>query len=137
MANDLNQCQFIGRLGQDPEVKHTTGGNVIANISLAVGWKTKDNEGVEWVRVVMFGKTAELAGKYLNKGSRIYVSGRMQTRKWQDRDGADRYTTEVIANQMQFLDSRRDESGGGERMQGRSAPSGGNGADSLEDEIPF
>lgn len=139
MANDLNQCNFIGRLGQDPEVRHTAGGTAVANLSLAVGWKSKDNEGVEWVRVVLFNRTAEVAGEYLTKGSRVFISGRMQTKKWTDRDGNDRYTTEIVGNQLQMLDSKGDGQRSEPRRQpqGQSTPTGGRDADSLEDDIPF
>ena len=136
MASDLNQCNFIGRLGADPEVRHTASGKAVANLNLAVGWKGKNGEGVEWVRVVLFDRTAEVAGEYLNKGSRVFVSGRMQTKKWTDRDGNDRYTTEVIANQLQMLDGRRDDQGGQREQQPdtrRDTPP----HDDLEGQIPF
>ena len=112
MSNDLNNCSFIGRLGDDPSQKSMPNGNAVTNISIAVGeqWKDKQTgqkqESTEWVRIVAFGKLAEIMGQYLNKGSKIYVSGKMKTRKWQDQSGADRYSTEVIANQMQMLDSQ-------------------------------
>lgn len=106
MANDLNQCNFIGRLGQDVELRYTQGGDAIANISLAVGWKTKDKEGAEWVRATAFGKLAEIMGQYLSKGSKIFISGRQRTRKWQGQDGKDNYTTEIVIQDMQMLDSR-------------------------------
>lgn len=111
MSKDLNQCNFIGRMGQDPDVRYTPSGDAVANISLAVGWKTKDKEGTEWVRVVAFKRLAEIVGQYLSKGSQIYVSGSMRTRKWQDQSGNDRYTTEIVANEIQMLDSRGE--GGG------------------------
>lgn len=103
MANDLNRCEFIGRLGKDPETRFMPNGDAVCNFSLAVGWKSKEKEGTEWVRINSFGKLAEICGKYLTKGSQIYISGRMSTRKWQDKDGADRYTTEINADQMQML----------------------------------
>jgi single-strand DNA-binding protein len=104
MANDLNRCEFIGRLGKDPEVRYSPDGAAVCNLSLAVGWKTKEKEGTEWVRIVAFGKLAEICGEYLAKGKQVYVSGRMTTRKWADKDtGQDRYSTEVVADQMQML----------------------------------
>lgn len=110
MANDLNRCEFIGRLGKDPETRHSPDGSAVCNFSLAVGWKTKEKEGVEWVRIVAFGKLAEICGEYLTKGKQVYVSGRMTTRKWADKDtGADRYATEVVADQMQMLGGKSDE----------------------------
>jgi single-strand DNA-binding protein len=102
MSNDLNLCQFIGRLGQDPEIRYLPNGNPVANLSLAVGsqWKDKNTgqkqEHTEWVRVTVFGNLAEIAGKYLNKGSQVYISGSFKTRKWQDQQGQDRYSTEIV-----------------------------------------
>jgi len=106
MSNDLNRCEFIGRLGADPDVRYTPAKNAVANIRIACNWKSKDNEGVEWIGVVFFGRLAEVVGEYLKKGSRIFVAGRMQTRQWQDKQGNDRYTTEVVANEMQILDGK-------------------------------
>ena len=82
MANDLNQCQFIGRLGRDPEIKYMPNGDPVANLSLACDWKGKDKEGTEWVRIVAFGKLAEIMGKYLRKGSQVFIQGSLRTRKW-------------------------------------------------------
>lgn len=112
MSNDLNRCQFIGRLGQDPEQKFLPSGAAVCNFSIAVGeqWKDKQSgerqERTEWVRITAFGKLAEICGQYLTKGSRIYASGRMVTRKWQAQDGTDRYTTEIVASEMQMLDGK-------------------------------
>ena len=143
-TNDLNLCQFIGRLGADPEIRYTPGGDPVGNIRLAVGWKSKDKEGCEWVPVVFFGKLAEIVEKYLKKGSRIYVAGKFRTRKWQDRDGNDRYTTEVVADQMQMLDGRSEESSGWDedrqsKPSGRNEPKGRTASppDDLDDDIPF
>lgn len=114
MSNDLNLCQFIGRLGQDPEQKFLPSGAAVCNFSIAVGeqWKDKQSgerqERTEWVRITAFGKLAEICGQYLTKGSRIYASGRMVTRKWQAQDGTDRYTTEIKLDEMQMLDGRQD-----------------------------
>lgn len=138
MANDLNRCEFIGRLGRDPETRHSPDGTAVCNFSIACGWKTKDKEGTEWVRIVAFGKLAEICGQYLNKGKQIFVSGRMTTRKWQDKDtGADRYATEIVADQMQML-------GGGEQQeaaprQQRQAPQqkGTPNLADMDDDIPF
>ncbi|MBC9904798.1 single-stranded DNA-binding protein [Achromobacter xylosoxidans] len=110
MSNDLNRCEFIGRLGKDPDVRYSPEGSAVCNFSLAVGWKTKDKEGVEWVRIVAFGKLGEICGEYLTKGKQVYVSGRMTTRKWTDKDsGQDRYATEVVADQTQMLGGKGDE----------------------------
>lgn len=110
MSNDLNRCEFIGRLGKAPEVRYSPDGAAVCNFSLAVGWKTKEKEGVEWVRIVAFGKLGEICGEYLTKGKQVYVSGRMTTRKWTDKDtGQDRYSTEIVADQMQMLGGKGDE----------------------------
>ena len=103
MANDLNRCEFIGRLGKDPEVRYTADSNAICNFSIAVGYKTATKETTEWVRITSFGKLAGICADYLKKGSQVFVAGRMTTRKWQNKDGVDQYTTEVVADQMQML----------------------------------
>ena len=108
MANDLNQCNFIGRAGKDPEMRYATSGTAIANLSLAVGYKYKDTESTEWLRVVAFGKLAEIVEKYVTKGKQIFLSGRLQTNQWEDKEGNKRYTTEIIANNIQFLGGRND-----------------------------
>lgn len=114
MANDLNLCQFIGRLGNDPEIRYLPNGDAVANISVAVGSKWKDKtsgevkESTEWVRCSAFRQLAEIIGKYLKKGSKVYVSGRMKTRKYQAQDGSDRYATEIALDNMQMLDGKQD-----------------------------
>ena len=108
MSNDLNRCEFIGRLGKDPEIRFTASGEAICNFSIAVGWKTKDKDGTEWVRVTSFGKLAGICGDYLKKGSQVFIAGRMTTRKWANKDGVDQYTTEVVADQMQMLGGKSD-----------------------------
>lgn len=110
MANDLNQCNFIGRLGNDPETRFLPNGDAVTNISLAVGESWKDQQGqkqerTEWVRVVAFRKLGEIMGQYLKKGSKVFISGKFKTRKWQDQSGNDRYSTEIVADNMQMLDS--------------------------------
>lgn len=116
MANDLNQCNFIGRLGKDPEVKVTAGGVSICNFSIAVGssWKNKQTgqkeENTEWINIDSFGKLADICGQYLKKGSKVFVTGTFNTRKWQDQSGQDRYTTSIKANNMQMLDGRNESS---------------------------
>ena len=108
MGNDLNLCSFIGRAGRDPESRYTTSGMAVTSFSLAVGYKYKDKESTEWVNVVAFGKLGELIGQYVNKGKQLFVSGRMQTEQWEDKDGNKRYTTKIIANTVQFLGSASD-----------------------------
>jgi len=112
MARGVNKVILVGNLGRDPEVRYSPNGQAVANVTLATSesWKDKTSgekqERTEWHRVVFFGRLAEIAGEYLKKGAQIYVEGRLQTRKWQDKDGHDRYTTEIVANDMQMLGSR-------------------------------
>ena len=119
----VNKVILIGRLGQDPEVRYTPSGSAVANANLATSeqWKDKQSgerqERTEWHRLVFFGRLAEIVGEYCRKGSQIYVEGRLQTRKWQDKDGQDRYTTEIVAGEMQMLDSR----GGADHSQDRDS----------------
>jgi len=130
----LNKCQFIGRLGQDPEVRYSGSGTAIANLSLACDWKYGDNEGTEWVRIVAFGKLGEIAAEYLHKGDMTYVSGRMQTRKWQDQAGNDRYSTEIVAEDVIFLSPK---GGGGSGGADRPAPTGTAPQADPDDDITF
>ncbi len=112
MARGVNKVILIGNLGRDPEVRYSPSGSAVANVTLATSesWKDKNSgekqEKTEWHRVVFFGRLAEIAGEYLKKGSQVFVEGRLQTRKWQDKEGHDRYTTEIVANEMQMLGSR-------------------------------
>ena len=111
MSKGINKVILIGNLGNDPETRHTADQKAITNITLATSESWKDKSGqkqerTEWSRVVFFGKLAEIAGEYLKKGSKVYVEGSLRTRKWQDKSGQDRYTTEIVANEMQMLDSR-------------------------------
>jgi single-strand DNA-binding protein len=108
--SSLNKCSFIGNLGQDPELRFTQDGTAIATISIACSEKWKDKQGqqqdkVEWIRVVAFKRLAEIMGEYLKKGSKVYIEGKMTTRKWEDQSGQDRYTTEIVAREMIMLDS--------------------------------
>ena len=146
----VNKVILVGNLGRDPEVRYMPDGGAITNISVATTdtWKDKageKQEKTEWHRVAFFGKLAEIAGEYLKKGSQVYLEGRLQTRKWQDKDGQDKYTTEIVADRMQMLGSRSGGGGGGGDM-----PSGGNGGgsaqkpsgaggkfDDFPDDIPF
>lgn len=156
MARGVNKVILVGNLGKDPEVRYSPNGQAIANCTIATSesWKDKNTgekqEKTEWHRIVFFGRLAEIAGEYLKKGSQIYVEGRLQTRKWQDKDGQDRYTTEIVANEMQMLGSR-----GGAGMPSDSsqepafesaaparASAGGSGggkapAPDFDDDIPF
>jgi len=123
MARGINKVILIGNLGADPDTRFTPNGTAVSNLSVATDESYKDrNTGqmvpkTEWHRVVMFNRLAEIAKEYLKKGSKVYLEGRLQTRKWQDQSGQDRYTTEIVANEMQMLDSRP---GGGGYDQGDS-----------------
>lgn len=108
----LNKAMIIGRLGKDPEIRYTTGGMAIANFSIATSeeWKDKESnekkERTEWHRIVAFGKLGEICGEYLSKGKQVYIEGRIQTRSWDDKEGNRKYTTEIVASDMQFLDRK-------------------------------
>ena len=117
MSRGVNKVILVGNLGQKPDMKYTQSNTAVANLSLATSesWKDKDSGDLktktEWHRVVYFGKLAEIAEQYLDKGSKVYVEGKLQTRKWQDQAGSDRYTTEVLGQELTMLDSRGDSSG--------------------------
>jgi single-strand DNA-binding protein len=129
----INKVILIGNLGKDPEVRYTPNGAAICNITLATtrSWKNKDSgdkvEETEWHRVVFYDRLAEIAGEYLKKGRPVYVEGRLKTRKWQDKEGVEKYTTEIIADNMQLLGSREGGEGGGGASRGgeRSNPGAG------------
>jgi single-strand DNA-binding protein len=150
----VNKVILVGNLGRDPETRYTTGGDAVTNIRVATTdtWKDKNGEKqekTEWHTVVFFGRQAEIAGEYLKKGRQVYVEGRLQTRKWQDKEGQDRYTTEIVADRMQMLGSREgsgapvaaepsERAPAGEPRTGKSAgtPAKKN-VDDLDDDIPF
>ena len=127
----VNKVIIVGNLGNDPEVRYSNNGAAIANISVATSdsWKDKNTgerqERTEWHRVTLFNRLGEVAGEYLKKGSKVYIEGKLQTRKWQDPQGNDRYSTDIIADQMQMLDSRGGAMGGGQGGGGYQQPSGG------------
>jgi single-strand DNA-binding protein len=148
MARGVNKVILIGNLGKDPEVRYTPTGTAIANITIATSesWKDKQTgenvERTEWHRVVFYQRLAEIAGEYLRKGSKVYIEGRLQTRKWQDKNsGQDRYTTEIIADNMQMLDSKGGSggaSGGYEKpAAAASTPDMAPSLDQFDDDIPF
>lgn len=153
----VNKVILVGNIGRDPETRYMPSGDAMVNLSLATTdqWKDKGGERqekTEWHRIVLFGKTAEVAGQYLRKGSQVYIEGRLQTRKWTDKEGQERYTTEIVADRMQMLGSR---GGGSDVPLEREAP--GNAApepresrpaaqqqrkpapsfDDIDDDIPF
>jgi len=149
----VNKVILIGNLGRDPEVRYMPEGGAVTNISIATTdtWKDKSGEKqerTEWHRVAFFGRLAEIAGEYLKKGSQVYVEGALRTRKWQDKEGQERYTTEIVASEMRMLGRR--EGGGAEPMVrepatataspgGKPAPKkgGGGGFEKMDDDIPF
>jgi single-strand DNA-binding protein len=112
MARGINKVILVGNLGADPEIRYMPSGGAVTNVTIATSetWKDKTSgdpqERTEWHRVVFFNRLAEIAGEYLKKGSKVYVEGSLRTRKWQDQSGTDRYTTEIVANEMQMLDTR-------------------------------
>ena len=138
----VNKVILVGNLGRDPEVRYMPDGGAITNISIATTdtWKDKGGEKqekTEWHRIVFFSKLAEIAGEYLKKGSQVYIEGRLQTRKWQDKDGQDKYSTEIVADRMQMLGSR---SGGGDNQPNEntaSSPKNGGHFEDFADDIPF
>lgn len=150
MARGVNKAILVGNLGRDPEIRYSPGGAAVATVSIATtdSWKDKQTgeqqERTEWHRVVFFGRLAEIVGEYLKKGSQVYVEGRIQTRKWQDKEGNDRYTTEVVANEMQMLGGRGGGSPGGppsdydqdSGYSGNGDSSSGSSED-FDDDIPF
>ena len=163
MARGVNKVILIGNLGADPETRYTASGSAVTNIRLATtdSWRDRQSgerqERTEWHRVVFFSRLAEVAAEYLRKGSQCYIEGQIRTNKWQGQDGQDRYTTEIIANEMQMLGSRggggagagapqsrrREEDsgsawpGGGQGGSAPAAPSGGGPPDDFDDDIPF
>jgi len=136
----LNKVQLIGNLGADPEIRYLPNGTATATVSLATTRKWKDKqsgerrEETEWHRVVLFGRLAEIAGEYLKKGARIYIEGRLKTRKWQSQDGKDHYTTEIIGEEMHMLSGR---SMGNDSPQPYMAASTASASDIPDDDIPF
>ncbi len=143
----VNKAIIVGNLGNDPETRYLPSGDAVTNISVATTdkWKNKDGEkqeATEWHRISFFGKLAEIAGEYLKKGSQVYIEGHIRTNKWQDKEGNDRYTTQIIADRMQMLGQppgNRQQSGGTEPSEPRKQPpkkSGGS-FDDMDDDIPF
>ena len=150
MARGVNKAIIVGNLGGDPETRYMPSGGAVTNMTVATNesWKDKQTgeqkERTEWHRVAMFGRLAEIAAEYLRKGSQVYIEGRIRTRKWQGQDGQDRYTTEIIADEMQMLGGRGG-SGGGGSFGGGGQQGGGQkssappqpGPDDFDDDIPF
>jgi single-strand DNA-binding protein len=146
MARGVNKVILVGNLGSDPEVRYTPAGAAVANVVLATStsWRDKQsgelNERTEWHRLAFFNRLAEIVGEYLRKGSKVYVEGALRTRKWQDKTGIDRYTTEIIVNEMHMLDSRGSGNGNSDMQSGSSnfTPAGSDSdSDFTDDDIPF
>jgi len=146
----LNKVILIGNIGQDPEVKYLPSGGAVTNVSIATSetWKDKNTgqpqERTEWHRVVFFNRLGEIAGEYLKKGSKVYIEGRLQTRKWQAQDGTDRYSTEIVADQMQMLDGARNDGQQSQPAQQRQPAQQSqpvaqqpHGFDNFDDDIPY
>jgi single-strand DNA-binding protein len=135
----VNKVILIGNLGADPEVRYTQNGTAVANFRMATTetWKKEGEkeELTEWHRVVTFGRLAEICGEYLSKGSKVYIEGRIQTRKWEDRDGNPRYTTEIIAREMKMLSPRGAEEGQSSRYSEEEPPMPD--VPPMEDDVPF
>ncbi len=132
MARGINKVIIVGNLGNDPEVRYTPGGAAVTTLSLATTENWKDKEGnrqekTEWHRVVFFGRLAEIAGEYLKKGRQVYIEGKLRTNKWKDQSGADRYTTEILANEMQMRGGQQGGGGqdGGQQGGGQQSQQGG------------
>ncbi|MCC7488609.1 MAG: single-stranded DNA-binding protein [Gammaproteobacteria bacterium] len=149
MARGINKVILIGNLGQDPETKYMPSGSAVTNLRIATSEVFKDKETgqqqerTEWHSVAMFGRLAEIAGEYLRKGSQVYIEGRLRTRKWQDKQGQDRYSTEIVANEMQMLGGKGGGMGGGmepgaePRERPASRARAAEPAAELDDDIPF
>jgi single-strand DNA-binding protein len=152
MARGINKVIIVGNLGQDPETRYMPSGAAVTNFTVATNesWKDKQTgeqkDRTEWHRVAMFNRLAEIAAEYLRKGSQVYIEGKLRTRKWQGQDGQDRYTTEIIADEMQMLGGRGGAGGGsfggGGGQQGGGQQGGGGappqpGPDDFDDDIPF
>jgi single-strand DNA-binding protein len=158
MARGVNKVIVVGNLGNDPDTRYTPSGTAVTNISVATSesWKDKQSgeqkERTEWHKIVMFGRLGEIAAEYLRKGSQVYIEGMLRTNKWQDKSGADRYTTEIIADEMQMLGSRGGTGGGAGGGSGGGGGGGGNrprndgpppspppqgSSDDFDDDIPF
>lgn len=146
MARGVNKVVLVATLGKDPEVRFGQSGNAMANVTMATSeqWKDKQTgekkEKTEWHRVVFFNRLAEIVGEYLKKGSQVYIEGKLQTRKWTDKDGNDKYTTEIVASEMQMLGGRNDNQGQQQpdpQQQHQQAKQNGYAPESFDDDVPF
>ncbi len=149
MARGINKVIVVGNLGQDPDTRYMPSGSAVTNITVATNesWKDKQTgeqkDRTEWHKIAMFGRLAEIAAEYLRKGSQVYIEGKLRTRKWQDKDGNDRYTTEIIADEMQMLGGRGGAGGSAPMRDDRppqgapSSPPPQGSSDDFDDDIPF
>ena len=143
MARGINKVIVVGNLGADPDARYMPNGNAVTNISVATSesWKDKETgdrqERTEWHRVVFFGRLAEIASEYLKKGSQVYVEGRLKTRKWEDKEGNDRWTTEIVANEMQMLGERISSSSYTDSFSAPKRSGSEFASDDFDDDIPF
>lgn len=143
MAKGINKVILIGNIGRDPEVRYMPSGGAVTTVSIATSssWKDKQSgdmqERTEWHRVVFFNRLAEIVGEYLKKGSKIYVEGSLRTQKWQDKNGQDRFTTEVVANEMQMLDSRGSTPSNDFDQSQPAASAPAPASENFDDDIPF
>jgi single-strand DNA-binding protein len=143
MARGINKVILVGNLGGDPETRYMPSGSAVTNLRIATSesWKDKQSgeqqERTEWHRVAMFGRLAEIAAEYLRKGSQVYIEGSLRTRKWQDKDGTDRWTTENVANEMQMLGGRGDQSAPAHSHSSAAAVADAGPPDEFNDDIPF
>lgn len=146
MARGINKVILIGNLGSDPETRYLPSGAPVATLSVATSESWKDKQSgemqtrTEWHRVALFNRLAEIAGEYLRKGSKVYIEGSLRTRKWEDKNGVERYTTEIVGSELQMLDSRGGAQGGGapaSNFQQAPAPQPAAGPDDFDDDVPF
>ena len=143
MARGINKVIIVGNLGADPDTKSMPSGNMVANFSVATSesWNDRDTgerqEKTEWHRVVFFGRLAEIADQYLRKGSQVYIEGKLQTRKWEDRDGNERWTTEIVGNQLEMLGDRMSSGSSQSNNMDQSTSKSNFNDDEFDDDIPF
>jgi single-strand DNA-binding protein len=141
--SSLNKAMLIGHLGRDPEVRYMPNGDAVANVAVATSeqWKDKatgeKKEATEWHRVVVYGKLAEVIGQYLKKGSQVFFEGKIKTRKWTDKDGIEKYTTEIVADTMQMLGPKQSGEAQREQPARQAAPASAGSFSDLDDDIPF
>lgn len=138
----INKVILVARLGKDPEIRSMPNGKSVANFSVATSrqWKNQNGEKqeeTEWSNIITYNKLADIIGKYLRKGSQVYLEGRLQTRRWQDKEGKDRYTTEIICNEMQMLDGKKDGGGSSAAPVNQPTAGGGGGSKDMDEDIPF